>query len=105
MTTLKYRPEARDIILNRAKFVITEDNEQFITANLKDPGEFIFLPLSADVLTRETGMHTALHIEDWERGTTNVRQCLVWNTDEFTFNRSSLVWIGNNSRGMWAYYK
>ena len=102
--TLKYRPEARDIILNRLKLVVTEDNERFITSNLKDPGEFIYLPPSADVMTKDQGMQMALPIENWMENTASMRNCLIWNTDEFTFNRSSLVWIGNNNRGMWAYY-
>jgi hypothetical protein len=84
------------------KLVLTkESNYLYITADISNPHEFIFIPdkphiLDTMVLTSKTlvvpGDDDIPRIED----------CYV--VDNVIFGKYSFTWVGDQDRGCWAYY-
>jgi len=106
MINLKYRQEARDLIVNDSYLVLTDRWERFITTNPDDPMTFIFLPksLNIDVVDYTIYDTKELMIEDWDTGEFRSCRCYVFDPINVRIDYSCLVWIGNNNRGMWAFY-
>lgn len=110
---LKYRQEAKDEIIRRACLVVTYDHitgreEYFMTVDSLRPEEFILIPDREYIRLNELAprkLFTTRYIPSFTEkyGLAHMQPCVIYEPQSWLSHRSSLVWVGNNSRGCWAF--
>jgi len=99
---MKNDPKGLEKILN-GKLIIPERGDCiYITADINDPAEFIFIPHISERVMKHHPKSIEMLLVPGENDTPEINECIVMQN--VIFNKYDLTWVGSRESGCWAYY-
>jgi hypothetical protein len=102
---MKNDPKGLEKIL-QGKIVVPESGGLYITADIDDPSEFIFIPqemINGPITDIWLTVKKAKYLDVPNKNDEPVREkCFVLKNT--VYNEEHFTWVGNENSGCWAYY-
>ena len=105
---MKNDPKGLSKILN-GKLIIPESGDcVYITADIDDPAEFIFIPhIPENIMKHRPVSSIETLLVPGGDDISEINDCLMLNNGVFGlsfFTKEDFTWVGSDSSGCWAYY-